>query len=117
MYKQNDRTMIKQGWGVSWEDVFEWLDEIADTYGWYGDVQVSKPVGKAKGRRAVVSITFKQMRYDSPQEGSKKTVWKHAETGGKSVEAVALELAVDFDAKLERQAWSAERAAADALLI
>lgn len=106
--------MSRKAAQVSWDDVWQWAEDIYRGYGWQAQVKVSQPLSSQKQVMAVVAVELKQIRAGAPNRDSTKLVWKNARYGGKSVEATALELLVEFDAKLERDAWAAERAAVEA---
>jgi len=113
MPRTNRAELNRKQAAVTWEDVWSWAESLYNTYGYSVKVSVTPPLPSKVQVRAIVEVKLTRIRFDDPTRDSSTSAWRNARYDGKSVEAVALQLLVEIDAKLERQAWEAERAAVE----
>lgn len=110
---RNTKKQVTVKTGVSWPDVWQWADSVRDTWGYNAVFKVCQPLQTQKGLTAVVVLELTKLRITDPQMNSSIKRWRNVPEKGATVEDIALQLLVEVDAGLDREAWSAERAALD----
>lgn len=99
---------------VTWEEVWSWLDDIEEKWGYSGVVTVSRPLGSKPDVRYTVALKFQCLRVDDPRMGSLAHKWRSVENSRLSAETVALQMAVEVHRSLDMAVWQAEQAAFEA---
>lgn len=97
--------------GVAWPDVWHWLDAIRDDFGYWGEIHLAPPMPGKRGPNKYGTLAITLVKYTEGFKAEAIHRWVYLCRPDKvAAEALALQLVVMLHAKLDNDAWEAERA-------
>lgn len=98
--------------GVAWGDLLPWFAELRDRYGLWGLVQFQPPL-PSRERTTMGVVVVELTRHLDGNRVEKLTRWRAVPHSAKvDPIAVAFQLLTEIVARLDTEAWEAERDAA-----
>lgn len=102
--------------GVAWGDVWEWCNQVRDTYGLWCTFEVVPPL-PSQAKKTWGTVVMRAKRSVDGGEVVKHLAYRAIPYGGKETpEQLALSMVAALEKSLDREVWEAERAAGQGTL-